>query len=58
MTDCLSDTQLSRVVDGVLRCEEQTAVEDHLDQCEECRSLIIAYLKAMSDDPESGELLP
>lgn len=35
-----------RVLDGTLRPEEAACAEDHIDECVDCRALIVAWARA------------
>jgi len=56
---CLTDTQLLSILDALGPPDEAARFEDHFDQCTECRSLLIALVKALPDlAPGEGKANP
>ena len=44
-TPCFSDTQILLILDGTIKLAADAQAEEHIDQCDECRSLLIALLR-------------
>jgi hypothetical protein len=55
---CLSDTQILLILDGTLRLDADPQAEDHIDQCDECRALLIALLRTDAITATSGRQRP
>jgi predicted Ser/Thr protein kinase len=57
-TDCPDENQLVMSLNGLLDTQERDKIEQHLDGCESCRSLIVQLLRAttlITDDSEPVE---
>src|SRR5262249_31916229 len=46
MSECLTDEQIARIVDGTAATEEDAAAQAHIDVCSSCRRLVAAVGRA------------
>jgi len=47
---CLTNTQLMRILSSSVPPDEAAGVEEHLDDCADCRAVLVDLVKAL---PES-----
>ncbi|MCA9649346.1 MAG: serine/threonine protein kinase, partial [Myxococcales bacterium] len=60
---CPSDIELAELLQGLVADERREAIEDHLDECEDCRQLVVALVDTIAaprrssvDPDEPGDL--
>jgi anti-sigma factor RsiW len=51
--ECPSEETLAAFVDGGLTAEERRSVEEHLEDCAKCRTLVALVLRNREKPPES-----
>ncbi|WP_164016512.1 serine/threonine-protein kinase [Pyxidicoccus trucidator] len=58
LPDCLDETQLLDLADGVAPPALRARAEGHLDGCASCRELLAGFLQARAPAPSEGDTAP
>ncbi|MFP2913641.1 zf-HC2 domain-containing protein, partial [Pyxidicoccus sp. 3LFB2] len=54
LPDCLDETQLLDLADGVASPALRARAEAHVDGCDACRELLAGFLQARAPAPSEG----
>src|SRR4051812_2560283 len=52
---CPDADQLGRLVEDKLGAEDRIAIEDHLDNCDDCRATVAMLVRTATADRRSGD---
>ena len=57
-TPCLTPSQMMRILEVEVPPDEAARSDEHLDQCSDCRALLVDLVKTYSDIPGGGPSVP